>query len=109
MPRLLAPALALTVFALATPIVAERAPADADMDAARRRAPSFSGLEPGTFVDHAQTVPIDIVLIGFDSDQINRKDLSALLPPTSTPAVRVPQAYGLNGRALGLDTTSSIR
>ena len=78
--RILAPALALSFFALAAPIVAERAPAEADV--ALRRAPAFSGLEPGVFVTHTQTVPIDIVLIGFDIGEINRRDLSALLPPT---------------------------
>jgi hypothetical protein len=86
----------LAAFAAATPIVAERAPAEADVTL--RRSPSFSGLEPGAFVAHQQTVPIDIVLIGFDSDGINRRDLSALLPRTSAPVVRYPQFYGLNGR-----------
>lgn len=99
--RLLAPALALASFALATPIVAERAPAE--LDVTLRRSPSFSGLEPGAFVAHQQTVPIDIVLIGFDSDGINRQDLSALLPPMSAPVVRYPQFYGLNGRAVGIE------
>jgi hypothetical protein len=99
--RLLAPALALSLFALAAPIVAERAPAEADVTV--RRSPAFSGLEPGAFVTHKQTVPIDIVLIGFGLERINRRDLAALLPPTLAPAVRYPQFYGLNGRAVGLD------
>jgi hypothetical protein len=99
--RLLAPMLALGMFALAVPIVAERAPAEADVTF--RRFPSFSGLEPGAFVAHKQTVPVDIVLIGFDPSQINRSDLAALLPATSAPAVRYPQFYGLNGRDLGLE------
>ena len=102
--RLLAPVLALSLFALATPIVAERGPADAaDLDMAMRRSPSFSGLEPGAVVAHEQTVPIDIVLIGFDTDEINRRDLSSLLPQTSVPVVRYPQFYGLNGRDVGLE------
>jgi hypothetical protein len=101
MARRLAPILALVLFALVVPIVAERAPDEADI--ALRRAPAFSGLEPGEFVTHKQTVPIDIVLIGFDLGQINRRDLAALLPPTSTPAVRYPQFYGLQGRAVGLE------
>jgi hypothetical protein len=99
--RLLAPMLALGIFALAVPIVAERAPAEADVTF--RRFPAFSGLEPGAFVTHKQTVPVDIVLIGFDPSQINRSDLAALLPATSAPAVRYPQFYGLNGRDLGLE------
>lgn len=100
--RLLAPALALALFALATPIIAERA-APAEADVTLRRAPSFSGLEPGAFVTHKQIVPVEIVLIGFDPAQINRRDLAALLPPSSTPAVRYPQFYGLHGRDVGLE------
>ena len=99
--RFLAPTLALLLFALVAPMVAERAPVDADV--AIRRTPGFSGLEPGAFVTHKQTVPIDIVLIGFDTARINRTALSALLPPTLAPAVRYPQFYGLNGRDLGLE------
>jgi hypothetical protein len=99
--RLLAPLLALGVFALARPILAERALADADITF--RRFPSFSGLEPGAFIAHKQTVPIDIVLIGFDLGDIDRTDLAALLPATSTPAVRYPRFYGLNGRELGVE------
>ena len=99
--RLLAPILALGMFGLAVPMLAARAPADAEVTF--RRSPSFSGLEPGAFVSHKQTIPVDIVLIGFDPTQINRSDLAALLPKTSTPAVRYPQFYGLNGRALGLE------
>jgi hypothetical protein len=99
--RLLAPLLALSVFALSAPILAERASEEADVSV--RRFPSFSGLEPGAFVAHRQTIPIDIVLIGFDADRINRADLAALLPATSTPAVRYPKFYGLSGRELGLE------
>jgi hypothetical protein len=99
--RFLAPLLALGMFALAVPILAERAPADGDVTF--RRSPSFSGLEPGAFVAHKQMIPIDIVLIGFDPNQINRSDLAALLPATSTPAIRYPQFYGLNGRGVGLE------
>jgi hypothetical protein len=99
--RLLVSTLALGMFVLAAPILAERAPADADVTF--RRSPSFSGLEPGAFVAHKQTIPVDIVLIGFDPGQINRTDLAALLPATSTPAIRYPQFYGLNGRELGLE------
>ncbi len=99
--RLLAPVLTLSMLVLASPILAERAAVDADVTF--RRVPSFSGLEPGAFIAHKQTIPIDIVLIGFDPNDINRSDLAALLPTTSTPAVRYPQFYGLNGRAVGLE------
>src|SRR5688572_10330449 len=106
--RLLAPMLTLVLFTLAAPILAERAPLLADREPAEadvtfRRSPSFSGLEPGAVVSHKQVIPIDIILIGFDPDQINRSDLGGLLPATSTPLVRYPQFYGLNGRELGLE------
>jgi hypothetical protein len=104
--RPLALVVALASFALATPIVAERAPADeGELERALRRSPAFSGLEPGSVVAHELTVPIDIVLIGFDNNDINRKDLSSLLPPSSAPVVRFPQFYGVNGRDVGLDYT----
>src|SRR5688572_29123784 len=98
--RFLAPMLALGMFALAVPILAERV---ADADVTFRRSPAFSGLEPGAFVPHKQIIPIDIVLIGFDPDRINRSDLAALLPATSTPVIRYPRFYGLNGRGVGLE------
>jgi hypothetical protein len=102
--RLLAPMLALGMFALAAPILAERAPEDAAAaDVTFRRSPLFSGLEPGAFVTHKRTIPVDIVLIGFDLDRINRPALAGLLPATSTPAVRYPLFYGLNGREVGLE------
>ena len=102
--RVLAPMLAFGMLMLVAPLVAERAPADeeAAADVTFRRSPSFSGLEPAAFVEHQQTVPVDIVLIGFDMSQINRQDLSALLPASSQPAVRYPQYYGLKGRDVGL-------
>jgi hypothetical protein len=82
-------------------MLAGRAAVDADVTF--RRAPSFSGLEPGAFIAHTQVIPIDIVLIGFDPNDINRSDLAALLPATSAPAIRYPQFYGLEGRAVGLE------
>jgi hypothetical protein len=101
--RLLAPMLALGMFAFAVPIVAERASAEAEADVTFRRSPSFSGLEPGAFVAHKHIIPIDIVLIGFDTGDIKRSDLAALLPATSSPAIRYPKFYGLEGRAVGLE------
>ena len=99
--RLLAPVLTLSMLVLASPILAQRAAVDADVTF--RRVPSFSGLEPGAFIAHKLTIPIDIVLIGFDPNDIKRSDLAALLPATSTPAVRYPHFYGLSGRAVGLE------
>ncbi len=70
--RLLAPVLSIALFALAVPILAERAPLPeerADADVTFRRSPSFSGLEPGAFVAHKQIIPVDIVLIGFEANR----------------------------------------
>jgi len=100
--RFLAPLVALSVSALAVRLLAERAPAAAEVTF-RRSTTSFSGLEPGAFVTHKHIVPIDIVLIGFDPERINRSGLAALLPATSKPAVRYPQFYGLNGRDVGIE------
>jgi hypothetical protein len=99
--RLLATALALGLLILAAPLVAQRGPVDAPVTL--RRSPNFSGLEPGVFAVHKQRVPVDIVLIGFDLTGTQRTGLSALLPATSSPVVRYPQYYGLNGRAMGLE------
>ncbi len=99
--RLLAPVLTLGMLVLAAPLLAGREAVDADVTF--RRSPSFSGLEPAAFIAHKHVIPIDIVLIGFDPNDIKRSDLAALLPATSSPAIRYPKFYGLEGRAVGLD------
>ena len=74
----------------------------ADPAAKGGKHPSLGGLSPGEFVVHSQGVPVRVVLIGFDKDQVDTGDLAGLLPATYTPAVRSPLFYGLNGRAMGL-------
>jgi hypothetical protein len=66
-------------------------------------------LRPGEFVVHKQVVPVDIVLIGYDSGQIDERALLAALPATYSPVVRVPLLYGLNGRDVGLQFRFTYR
>lgn len=60
-------------------------------------------LQPGEFVVQKQTVPVDVVFIGYRPGQVNDSALQALLPAAYKPIVRYPQFYGLNGRDIGLD------
>ena len=98
------PSRGLTLAAVAAIVLgAGLTPHAQPQDAARK--PSFGalrGLEPGAFVVHKQTVPVEIVLIGFDHQGVKGKDVLALLPDTYQPVVRYPQFYGLNGRDMGL-------
>jgi hypothetical protein len=59
-------------------------------------------LQPGETVTYEQTVPINIVFIGYKRDTINREALRNQLPRTYEPVVRYPQFYGLPGRDMGL-------
>ena len=75
---------------------------------AQARADHFDGgrlraLQPGAFVVQQQTVPVDLVFIGYDPHQIDERALVASLPATYSPIVRYPQFYGLNGRDMGLE------
>jgi hypothetical protein len=67
--------------------------------------PDLVGLSPGEFVVHRQRVPVRIVLIGFDRDQVKAQDIRHELPGTYRPVVRVPLDYGLSGRNMGLEYT----
>ena len=60
-------------------------------------------LRPGAFVVQRQTVPVNIVFIGYDRGQIDERALLESLPATYRPVVRYPQFYGLNGRDVGLE------
>lgn len=67
---------------------------------AAAKQPTFKALEPGKFVTLRQTVPVNIVLIGYQG--IDKRALLSELPKGYDPLVRQPQFYGLNGRDLGL-------
>jgi hypothetical protein len=60
-------------------------------------------LKPGEFVVHEQTVPVDLVFIGYDRQLIDEKAILDVLPATYRPIVRYPQFYGLSGRDMGLE------
>jgi hypothetical protein len=62
-------------------------------------------LSPGEFVVQKQTIPVDLVFIGYDRSQVDEAALLAALPKTYSPIVRYPQFYGLNGRDMGLEFT----
>jgi hypothetical protein len=87
---------------LLTAVVPKAATQMAEGSAAERHGLEFRGLKPGEFVVHRQRVPVDIVLIGFSPDQVNKADLLGVLPETYKPVVRYPRFYGLQGRDTGL-------
>src|SRR5687768_3233741 len=60
------------------------------------------GLQPGELVTYEQTVPINIVFIGYPRNTIDRDELLGVLPESYAPVVRYPQFYGLQGRDMGL-------
>ncbi|MET0410493.1 MAG: hypothetical protein ABW217_04330 [Polyangiaceae bacterium] len=72
---------------------------DALADGAR----TFDALQPGAFVTRAHEVPVRIVFVGYERQQIDEQDLLAGLPATYAPVVRYPRSYGLEGRSLGLE------
>jgi len=61
-----------------------------------------TGLRPGETVVYRQTIPVNIVFVGFDRDDIAVSDVRAALPAGYTPKVRYPLFYGLPGRNMGL-------
>lgn len=73
------------------------------------RGQSGDGLQPGEFVTFKQRVPVDVVLIGFDSAGVQADEILARLPKQYAPLVRYPQFYGLNGADLGLEFTFGYR
>lgn len=89
---------------LALPSLAvAQAPADRSSDHRLRT------LQPGAFVVHRQTIPVNVVLVGYTRQQVDEAGLRALLPQTYTPVVRYPQFYGLSGRNTGLEFRFAYR
>jgi hypothetical protein len=62
-----------------------------------------SVFQPGEPITLEQTVPINIVLIGYGEDQVDEQELLDELPASYSPVVRYPQFYGLPGRDMGLE------
>jgi hypothetical protein len=56
---------------------------------------------PTVHVYH-QTIPVNIVLVGYDKAEVG-PDIMYQLAPNGAPQVRYPLYYGLQGRNLGLD------
>jgi len=60
------------------------------------------GLVPGQTVTYRQTVPVNVVFVGFDHADVDGAALRAELPASYAPIVRYPAFYGLDGRDMGL-------
>ena len=60
------------------------------------------GIAPGEPITLEQKVPINIIFIGYDKNQVDTQDLLDQLPASYTPIVRYPPVYGLTGRDMGL-------
>jgi hypothetical protein len=67
---------------------------------AHARAPRFEALQPGEFVTFTQTIPINLVFVGYEN--LSKGGLLDELPAAYDPVARYPQFYGLSGRNLGL-------
>jgi hypothetical protein len=98
--RLAAYSLMLVTFAALPPLTGTAA---AQSSAARFGDHRLDALRPGAFVVQTQTIPVDVVFIGYSPDQIDERALLATLPATYKPVVRYPQFYGLSGRDMGLE------
>jgi len=85
----------LLIFALVMAVV-PMAPA-----AATGKTPS-RGLKPGEFVTFEQKVPVNLVFVGYEKDQVSTKEVLDQLPEAYDPIVRYPALYGLEGRPMGL-------
>lgn len=65
-------------------------------------ADSFRGLKPGAFEVLDQKVPVNVVFVGYERDDIDLEAIKRELPAIYKPVVRYPQFYRLNGRDMGL-------
>lgn len=65
-------------------------------------APSVRNLKPGQVEVFEKTIPVNIVLVGYEQEQINQEAMLDVLPASSEPVVRYPRFYGLEGRPMGL-------
>ena len=61
-----------------------------------------AALKPGKTVTYRQTLPVNLVFVGYDQEDINLAALKQQLPATYAPVVRSTQWYGLPGRDMGL-------
>jgi hypothetical protein len=89
-------------FFFALLVLALAAAAEAQPQGQHRNDSGLRALRPGEFVVHEQVVPVNLVFIGYDNDQIDEQALLDALPATYSPVVRYPRFYGLAGREMGL-------
>lgn len=61
------------------------------------------GLQAGVHTTYKQTVPVNVVFVGYDKNDLNLKEMQSVLPAGYQPVVRYPRFYGLPGRDMGLD------
>ena len=62
-------------------------------------------LQPGQAQTFEQTVPVQVVFLGYDQATINTDEFLSQLPQGYAPVVRYPLFYGLTGRDMGLNFT----
>src|SRR5262245_25727169 len=63
--------------------------------------PSFNHLVPGGITNLPETVPVNIVFVGYPQSLVNQAQFLAELPATYTPIVRSRYPYGIT-ETLGL-------
>lgn len=68
----------------------------------------FGHLDPGGPATLAERLPVNVVFIGYDLEQIPRQTFVAGLPVKTTPVVRLPELYGIKS-PLGIDYTYDYR
>ncbi len=70
-----------------------------------------AAIMPGQTVTFRQTVPINLVFVGYEPGQVDPAAMLPLLPATYKPLVRYPAFYGVPSRDLGLhfDFTYNVK
>lgn len=66
-------------------------------------------IQPGEPITLEQNIPVNIVFIGYEKEQIDKQALLDQLPASYSPVVRYPQFYGLPGRDMGLQYNFEYR
>jgi hypothetical protein len=66
-------------------------------------------LQPGVHTTYRQDVPINVVFVGYEADDVDADTLLDQLPATYVPIVRYPEFYGLHGRDIGLHFNFNYR
>ena len=92
----------LAALVLCMALLAPAAGAQGDPEAA---------IAPGQSVTFRQTVPINIVFVGYEQGQVDPGPMLSLLPATYAPISRYPAFYGVPSRDLGLhfDFTYNVK